>query len=92
MIENRTPENVPFNPVEEDLGEYAIYGQNAPNTTQNSDSGVYTEYTSNVPNMNQSPESAWGMTRTAKKLLSVLSIAAISAGITVGVMKGKKIV
>ena len=92
MVENGTPENVPLNPVAEDLGEYVIYGQNSPNTTQNSDSGEYTEYTSNVPNMNRSPESAWSMTRIAKILLSVLSIAAISAGTAVGVMKGNTIV
>ena len=104
MAENRTPENVPLNPIAEDLGEYVIYGQNTRNTNQNSDSGAYTvctpytpdsgeytEYTSNVPNMNRSPESAWSMTRTAKILLSVLSIAAISAGITFGVIKGRKI-
>ena len=92
MVENRTPENVPLNPIVEDLREYVTYGQNAPNTNQNSDSGEYTEYTSNVPNMNRTPESAWSITRTAKILLSVLFIAAISAGITVGVMKGNKIV
>ena len=104
MAENRTPENVPLNPIAEDLGEYVIYGQNTPNANQNSDSGAYavctpytpdsgeyTEYTSNVPNMNRTPESAWSKKRTATILLSVLSIAAISAGITIGVMKGRKI-
>ena len=91
MVENSSSENVPLNEIEEDSGEYVTYGQNTPNTNQNSDSGEYTEYTPNVPNMNRTPETAWSMTRTAKIVLSVLSIAAISAGIAVGVMKGRNI-
>ena len=90
MAENRTPENVPLNPIAEDSGEYVIYGQDTPDTNHNSDSGEYTEYTPNVPNMNRTPETAWSKTRTAIILLSIFAVGAISAGITIGVMKGRK--
>ena len=90
MVENSSSENVPLNEIEEDSGEYVTYGQNTPNTNQNSDSGEYTEYTPNVPNMNRTPETAWSKTRTAIILLSIFAVGAISAGITIGVMKGRK--
>ena len=91
MVENSSSENVPLNEIEEDSGEYVTYGQNTPIMNRNSNSGEYTTYTPNVPNMNRTPESAWSKTRTAIILLSVLTIGAISAGITIGVMKGRKI-
>ena len=90
MVENSSSENVPLNEIEEDSGEYVTYGQNTPNTDQNSDSREYTEYTPNVPDMNRTPETAWSKTRTAIILLSIFAVGAISAGITIGVMKGRK--
>ena len=90
MVDNGSSENVPLNEIEEDSGEYVTYGQNTPNTDQNSDSREYTEYTPNVPDMNRTPETAWSKTRTAIILLSIFAVGAISAGITIGVMKGRK--
>ena len=52
-------------------------------------SNEYTTYTPNTPIMNREPETACSKTRTAIILLSVFSIAAVSAGITIGVTKGK---
>ena len=55
-----------------------------------SDSGQYDNYGRETPKRNRNPETAWSKKRTAKIVLSVLAIAAISAGITIGVTKSKK--
>ena len=53
-------------------------------------SGQYDTYDRGTPNRNRNPETAWSKKRTAKIVLSVLAIAAISAGITIGVTKSKR--
>ena len=52
-------------------------------------SNEYTPYTPNTPIMNREPETACSKSRTTIILLSVFAIAAVSAGITIGVTKGK---
>ena len=66
-----------------DSGQYDTYNRGT-------NSGQYDIYHRGTPNRNRNPETAWSKKRIATIISSVLVVAAISAGITIGVTKGKR--
>ena len=82
MGQGRSSENVPLKPNTKGSEEYAIYG--------NPESEEYATYGQSTTAINRNPEARrWTKTRIAKILLKVLIIPAVSAGIAIGVKKGK---